>query len=139
MTPTSAVTARELVVAYLSALAMAVAELRAAFPWIGRVGSPGLLVGRTVDGLYERTRIVEGVGEFSFHGIGCLLERADGALVDFDWDSDGREVFDPYRIRRFGRSLGSVCDESALRDACRELVADEVLLEVDGQRFAIDS
>jgi len=139
MTSTSGMAARELVVSYLSALAVAVVELRRAFPWMGRVGSPGLLVGRTVDGLYERTRLVEGVGEFSFHGIGCLLERADGALVDFDWDSDGREVFDPYRIRRFGRSIDSVFDERALRDACRELVAEGLLLQVDERRFAVDS
>ncbi len=130
-------TPRELVVAYLAALAEATAALQRSVPWVGRVGSPGILMGRTIAGEYVREGVLSAIGEFSFHGIGCLVERLDGALIDFDWDAGGRVVFDPYRVRRFGRSLGVVgLEESDLLSECEILVGEAVLLATSEGWFA---
>jgi hypothetical protein len=63
-----------------------------------------------------RSGHLEAVGDFSLHGVGCLVECLDGALLDFDWD-DSREVFDGWRLRGFAESLGvgglSVADMEA--------------------------
>ena len=122
-------TPRELLVAYLAALADVIVALHLAVPWVGRVGSPGVLMGRTIAGEYVREGVLPTLGEFSFHGVGCLVERLDGGLIDFDWDAGGRVVFDPYRVRRFGRSLGVLdLEEIDLLHECQLLVDEGKLL-----------
>lgn len=133
-------TPHEVVLAYAESVKGAAFALRRAIPWVGRVGSPGMLMGRTVAGDYLREGNVPGLGSFSLHGAGCLVQRLDGGLIDFDWDQCGREVFDPYRIRRFGRSIGAAgLSERQLRDECRGLVRDGVLEEAVEGWFALAS
>lgn len=56
--------------------------------------------------------VLPGVGEFQVHGRGCRFELDDGSFVDVDWDSEGRAVFDSWRVLMFARSSG---DESVTR------------------------
>ena len=116
---------------------MAVRELKQQLPWIGRVGTPGMLMGRTTNGNYVRSGTLSGIGEFSMHGMGCLVERRDGALIDFSWDGRGRVVFDGYRLRRFGRSIGAAeIDEQPLAAVCNELAEDGRLIVMEHGLFS---
>jgi hypothetical protein len=75
-----------------------------------RDGSPGVRAGT-----------LEGLGIFQVHGIGCVIEVTGGEIVDFDWDIDGREVFDGWRLRRYARSRGEDFPEASLVTAARAL------------------
>lgn len=121
---------RKLINEYISALRSVTGSLHEHLTGVERIGRPGVLAGRRPDGEYVRSGSVPGLGEFAFHGMGCRIERADGALIDFDWDPEGREVFDAWRIRKFGRSTGGIdVAETALLQACRELVEQGELVE----------
>ena len=87
------------------------------------------------DGRRVRRGSLEGVGEFRIHGSGCRFEFASGEVVDFDWDQDGREVFDAWRLMSYARSLGIEPEsEEPLRDAARETAG---LFEVRPGWFAL--
>jgi hypothetical protein len=61
------------------------------------------------------------LGRFELHGRGCRFELPTGEDLDIDWDSDGRAVFDSWRILMFARSIGeSSVDRDSLRRAALE-------------------
>lgn len=69
-----------------------------------------------------RSGVLEGLGTFKLHGRGCQFELDSGAGVDVDWDSDGRAVFDSWRILMFARSLGDESvDQESLRAAALQV------------------
>lgn len=75
------------------------------------------------DGRRVREGSLEGIGEFRIHGTGCRFELATGEIVDFDWDAEGREVFDAWRLMMYARSRGIQSEsEDSLRDAARGMV-----------------
>jgi hypothetical protein len=126
-------TASSAVLDYIAALQTALAALTAQLVAVERVGRPGVLAGKTAGGDYVREGDLSGIGTFSLHGVGCLVEFDDETLVDFDWNADGAVVFDAWRVRRFCRSRGAVdLDEAAIVQACRQLVADGRLAD-EGQ------
>lgn len=57
-----------------------------------------------------------GLGTFKLHGRGCQFELDSGEDLDIDWDSEGRAVFDSWRILLFARSIG---DDAVEREALR--------------------
>ncbi|MCX4598533.1 hypothetical protein OG819_56470 [Streptomyces sp. NBC_01549] len=72
------------------------------------------------------------VGGYSYavHGAGCRLASPNGIDIDVDFAADGTELFDFWRLRRFGRSLLTLVAPSAedLRSAVEEL--KDLLTEV---------
>ena len=63
---------------------------------------------------------LEGIGEFRIHGVGCRFELSSGEVVDFDWDEEGREVFDAWRLMSYARSRGIESESvDSLREAAR--------------------
>jgi hypothetical protein len=65
-----------------------------------------------------RSGALEGLGTFKLHGRGCQFELDSGADLDVDWDSEGRAVFDSWRILMYARSIGDQhVDREALRAA----------------------
>ncbi|MEE1671462.1 hypothetical protein RCR19_39185 [Streptomyces sp. WAC07094] len=72
------------------------------------------------------------VGSYAYqvHGVGCLFISDNGTEIDVDFTVDGREVFDFWRLRRYGRSLPDPHDptEQDLRFAVESL--KPLLIEV---------
>ena len=63
-----------------------------------------------------RSGVLPGVGSFKLHGNGCQFELDSGADLDVDWDSEGRAVFDSWRILMYARSIGDErVDQETLR------------------------
>lgn len=82
-----------------------------------RDGSPPVNSGR-----------IGSLGRFELHGRGCRFELDSGEDLDVDWDSEGRAVFDSWRILMFARSIGDdVTDRESLRAAAD---ADPLLWEI---------
>ncbi len=70
---------------------------------------------------------------FELHGRGCRFELSAGEELDVDWGSDGRAVFDSWRILMFARSIG---DESVDQDALRHAaLTDPALWLVEDDWF----
>ncbi|AEI10676.1 DUF6896 domain-containing protein [Cellulomonas gilvus] len=87
--------------------------------WRAEVVEP-LMLRPAGGGPGQRSGRLDGVGDFQVHGLGCRVELDSGAIVDFDWDEDMREVFDGWRLQNFAESLGdSGVAASALVDAAR--------------------
>ncbi len=97
----------ELVQAYHSALVDCGWAIRRQYRGASRVAVAAPL---TLFGVDEGVRVsaghVNGFGEFKMHGAGCRFVLASGAVVDFDWDPDGRMVFDAWRLLKYAESLG---------------------------------
>jgi hypothetical protein len=71
------------------------------------------------------------LGRFELHGRGCRFELATGEDLDVDWDTDGRAVFDSWRLLMFAKSIGeSSVDRHALRLAALQ-ATDLWLVEGD--------
>ena len=87
----------------------------------------------------ERVRVVEihGVGTLRIHGSGCVAEFESGEDLDFDWDADGRPVFDGWRLRSFGRSIGRDVPEHELMGEARSMARSGILEEVPGGWFRV--
>ncbi|MFH9355736.1 DUF6896 domain-containing protein [Kitasatospora sp. NPDC017646] len=68
---------------------------------------------------------------YSVHGNGCLFTEANGCEVDVDFLTDGTEVFDSWRIRRFSLSRGGepLGTYEELTHKCRQMVAEGALGE----------
>jgi hypothetical protein len=72
-------------------------------------------------------------GTFKLHGIGCQFELDSGEDLDVDWDSEGRAVFNSFRILMFARSIG---DESVDQEALRIAAAsDPQVLQLADDQF----
>lgn len=98
---------------------------------------PRLPLSLSVPGGGSRVRegSLEGVGDFRIHGAGCRFELASGEIVDFDWDVDGREVFDAWRLMSYARSRGFESGtEDSLSEAARRMAG---LTEVRPGWFAL--
>ncbi|MEV5606796.1 hypothetical protein [Streptomyces sp. NPDC052225] len=112
--------ARELVLGYVHALNAAHEAMKAAIPSLERLAD--------ILGLVRSRRIIGRsghVGTYSYtvHGAGCLFVSDNGTEVDVDFAADGSEVFDLWRLRRYGLSLPEPLDvtDEDLRAAVRSL------------------
>ncbi|MFJ7243395.1 DUF6896 domain-containing protein [Kitasatospora sp. NPDC098652] len=126
--------ARELVLGYVHALSVVDEAMRAAIPSLERLAD--------VLGLVRSRRIISRsghIGTYSYmvHGAGCLFVRDDGAEIDVDFAADGSEVFDLWRLRRYGLSLPEPVDitDDDLRSAVRSL--QPLLTEVRPGWFSV--
>lgn len=71
----------------------------------------------------QRSGRLEGLGDFELHGQGCRVDLDSGAVVDFDWDQEAREVFDGWRLQVFTRSVSDAgAPANALLEAARRNV-----------------
>ncbi|MER6345092.1 DUF6896 domain-containing protein [Streptomyces sp. NPDC001595] len=99
-----------------------------------RVAIPSLERLADVLGLARSRRISRsghaGTYSYAVHGAGCRFVGDGGAEVDVDFAADGSEVFDLWRLRRYGLSLPEPLDltDQDLRAAVRSL--QPLLVEV---------
>ncbi|MFB7075580.1 DUF6896 domain-containing protein [Streptomyces sp. NPDC056290] len=81
------------------------------------------------------------IGAYSYtvHGAGCRFVSGNGAEVDVDFEADGSEVFDLWRLRWYGLSLPEPLDvtDEDLRSAVRSL--QPLLAEVRPGWFSVAS
>ncbi|MFJ8114328.1 DUF6896 domain-containing protein [Streptomyces sp. NPDC096132] len=111
--------ARDLVLGYVRALNAIDEAMRAAIPSLERLAD--------VVGLARSCRISRGdhIGTYSYkvHGAGCRFVSDEGTEVDMDFAADGSEVFDLWRLRRYGLSLPEPLDvtDQDIRSAVRSL------------------
>jgi len=127
-------TARDLVLGYVDALNAIDKAMRAAIPSLERLAD--------VLGLVRSRRIISRsghVGTYSYtvHGAGCRFVSDNGAEVDVDFEADGSEVFDLWRLRWYGLSLPDPLDvtDQDLRAAVRSL--QPLLTEVRPGWFSV--
>ncbi|MEU2133999.1 hypothetical protein [Streptomyces sp. NPDC018352] len=108
--------ARELVLGYVDALNTVDEAMRAAIPSLERLAD--------VLGLVHSRRISRNgqVGTYSYtvHGAGCRFVSGNGTEVDVDFAVDGSEIFDLWRLRRYGPEPLDVTDQD-LRTAAQSL------------------
>ncbi|MFF3941758.1 DUF6896 domain-containing protein [Streptomyces phaeofaciens] len=94
-------TTRDLVVGYVDALDAVAEAARTAIPSLDRLAD--------VLGLVRSRRISRSgeIGTYSYgvHGAGCLFISHNSIEIDVDFAADGTEIFDLWRLRRFGQSL----------------------------------
>ncbi|GHE64160.1 hypothetical protein CP980_32960 [Streptomyces vinaceus] len=112
--------ARELVLGYVDALNAVDEATRAAIPSLERLADVvGLVRSRRI--LSRSGRI--GTYSYTVHGAGCRFVGDNGTEVDVDFAADGSEIFDLWRLRRYGLSLPEPLDvtEQDLRTAARSL------------------
>ncbi|MFE1029284.1 DUF6896 domain-containing protein [Streptomyces sp. NPDC058818] len=118
--------ARDLVLGYIRALNAIDEAMRVAIPSLERLAD--------VLGLARSRRISRSghIGTYSYtvHGAGCRFISENGTEVDVDFEADGSEVFDLWRLRWYGLSLPDPLDvtDEDLRSAVRSLqpLLDEV-------------
>lgn len=80
-----------------------------------------------------RSGALDGLGTFKLHGRGCQFELDSGADLDVDWDSEGRAVFDSWRLLMYARSTG---DQQVEREALRVAAsADPGVVQLDDDVF----
>ncbi|MGW0969996.1 DUF6896 domain-containing protein [Streptomyces sp. NPDC002516] len=127
-------TARDLVIGYIDALNAVGVAVRAALTPLERLGDMLSLV--------RSHRIISRSGEigaysYQVHGAGCLFISGNGTEIDVDFAADGREIFDFWRLRCYGRSLPEPHDptEQDLRSAVESL--KPMLVEVRPGWFSV--
>ncbi|MGW6318965.1 DUF6896 domain-containing protein [Streptomyces sp. NPDC055099] len=111
--------ARDLVLGYVRALKAIDEAMRVAVPSLERLADVlGLARSRRIG----RSGRVAGYS-YTVHGAGCRFVGEDGIEVDVDFEADGREVFDLWRLRGYGLSLPAPVDatDQDLRAAVRSL------------------
>ncbi|MFD8912599.1 DUF6896 domain-containing protein [Streptomyces sp. NPDC059575] len=126
--------ARELVLGYVHALNAVGEAMRAAIPSLERLAD--------VLGLVRSRRIISrsghvGMYAYEVHGAGCRFVSDNGTEVDVDFAADGSEVFDLWRLHRYGRSLPEPLDvtDEDLQTAVRSL--QPLLTEVRPGWFSV--
>lgn len=125
-------TATEIVTSFVALLGLSQLELRARFSSIERSTPVSPLMAWTENGSGSRSGTIPGFGSFQLHGFGCRVVLESGEEVDFDWDSQGRAVFDGWRLRTFATSVGqSGTTEDDLVEAARALADHGLLAEGD--------
>ncbi|MGW1761019.1 DUF6896 domain-containing protein [Streptomyces mirabilis] len=79
------------------------------------------------------------IGTYSYkvHGAGCRFVSDNGTEVDVDFAADGSEIFDLWRLRRYGLSLPEPLDvtDQVLQSAVRSL--QPLLTEVRPGWFSV--
>ncbi|WP_033328739.1 DUF6896 domain-containing protein [Streptomyces yerevanensis] len=111
--------ARDLVLGYVRALNAIDEAMRVALPSLERLVD--------VVGLARSRRISRSdhIGTYFYkaHGAGCRFVSDNGTEVDVDFAADGNEVFDLWRLRRYGLSLPEPVDvtDQDMRSAVQSL------------------
>lgn len=93
--------------------------MRVAIPSIERLADVlGLVRSRQI----SRTGHI-GAYAYTVHGAGCRFESDNGTEVDVDFTADGSEIFDLWRLRRYGLNLPEPLDvtDQDMRSAVRSL------------------
>ncbi|MGW0704191.1 DUF6896 domain-containing protein [Streptomyces sp. NPDC002867] len=112
-------TARDLVIGYVDALNAAREAMRASIPPLEQLAD--------VLGLVRSHRISRsgeaGTYFYRVHGAGCLFISQNGSEIDVDFAGDGAEIFDLWRLHRYGQSLPVPLDptDQDLRSAVESL------------------
>ncbi|MET9116079.1 hypothetical protein ABZX38_18040 [Streptomyces longwoodensis] len=127
--------ARDLVLGYVRALNAIDEAMRVAIPSLERLA----------DVLHQaRSRRISrsghiGTYSYTVHGDGCRFVSDNGTEVDVDFEADGSEVFDLWRLRWYGLSLPDplVVTDEDLRSAMRSL--QPLLAEVRPGWFSVAS
>ncbi|MEU5599842.1 hypothetical protein [Streptomyces sp. NPDC020298] len=125
--------ARDIVLGYVRALNAIDEAMRVAIPSLERLAD--------VVGLSRSRRISRSdhIGTYSYevHGAGCRFVSDNGTEVDVDFAADGSEVFDFWRLRRYGLSLPEPVDvtDQDMRSAVRSL--QPLLTEVRPGWFSV--
>lgn len=88
------------------------------------VAEGALLLRRDGSGPARSGRL-EPLGRYVLHGRGCRFELDSGEDLDVDWDSDGRAIFDTWRMLMFARSIHA---NSVDRESLRLAAIDDPLL-----------
>jgi hypothetical protein len=131
-------TGEEIVVAFIALLGVCGRAFAAVSLGVSRSGPTEPLTAAVSHGSRVRSGIIEGLGSFHLHGIGCRFELDGGEDIDFDWDADGAVVFDSWRLRSFASSIGhGGFPDHDLTTAARDLVRRGVLIEVRDGWFSI--
>ncbi|MGW4559530.1 DUF6896 domain-containing protein [Streptomyces sp. NPDC004365] len=127
-------TARDLVIGYIGALDAVGMAMREAITPLERLAD--------ILSLARSQRIISRSGEigtysYQVHGAGCLFISKNGTEIDVDFAADGREVFDFWRLRSYGRSLPEPHDptEQDLRSAVESM--KHLLVEVRPGWFSV--
>ncbi|MER5844495.1 MULTISPECIES: DUF6896 domain-containing protein [Streptomyces] len=108
-----------------------------------RVAIPSLERLADVLGMARSRRISRsghiGAHSYTVHGVGCRFVSGNGTEVDVDFEADGSEIFDLWRLRWYGLSLPKAVDvtDEDLRSAVRSL--QPLLAEVRPGWFSVAS
>lgn len=128
----------DVVSTFIAKLEMSLWHLRGHTIGVERSSSSAPLIATTRSGETARTGRLDDWGTFHLHGVGCLIELDTGEEVDFDWDAEGRPIFDGWRLRQFARSAGEErFSTDSLVEAARQLVAKGVLAETPDGWFRL--
>lgn len=116
---------------YLASVQVLVGQLQRAFQ------VENLVEGRK-EGKIPRTGTFGDDGEFSFHGVGCRIEKGETS-VDFDFGPNGRiDGFDAWRLHVFveddpsPEESGIDTTERGLKVALKELLAKGMISQIEG-------
>lgn len=128
----------QIVSAFVRDLRACTYAVRTQFAGAGRLqpGEPLVLM-PIRGGAGQRSGRLEGLGDFTLHGQGCRVDLDSGAVVDFDWDQDLRQVFDGWRLQQFAKSIGAPC--VAIGDLVDAARRDVRLCETRSGWFAVTS
>jgi hypothetical protein len=128
----------DVVSTFVAKLELSLWHLRSHTSEVARASPTAPLVATTRSGEAARSGRLDDWGTFQLHGVGCLIELDTGEEVDFDWDTQGRAVFDGWRLRQFARSAGEDrLSPESLVEAARQLVVDGVLEEAKDGWFRL--
>ncbi|MFI8003384.1 DUF6896 domain-containing protein [Streptomyces sp. NPDC086010] len=126
--------ARGLVLGYVDALNAVGEAMRVEIPSLERLAD--------ILGLVRSRRIIGRSGQvgayaYTVHGAGCRFVSDNDTEVDVDFEADGSEIFDLWRLRLFGLSLPEPLDvtDQDLRAAVRSL--QPLLTEVRPGWFSV--
>jgi hypothetical protein len=123
--------ADDILIGYLTRLGLARAAIRSNFAGVYRSSPVEPLMAHCEDGSRRRYGQLDGIGSFELHGFGCRVEFDSGEAIDFDWNDDGDEIFEEWRLKYYAESIGaSDVSCTALIAACGRLV-DAGILEED--------
>ncbi|MFJ5877624.1 DUF6896 domain-containing protein [Streptomyces sp. NPDC093088] len=111
--------AHDLVLGHVRALDAIDEAMRAAIPSLER---PADVLDRARSRRIGRNGRI-GPYAYTVHGAGCRFVHDDGTEIDVDFSTDGSEVFDLWRLRRYGLSLPKPLEatDEGLRAAVRSL------------------
>jgi hypothetical protein len=128
----------DIVRAFVAKLEISLWQLRTHTVGVARSSPVAPLTASTQSGRTAQSGRLGDWGTFQLHGVGCLIQLETGEEVDFDWDAEGRAIFDRWRLRQFARSAGHEhVSAEALVEAARQLASNGLLVETPEGWFRV--
>jgi Domain of unknown function (DUF6896) len=128
-----ATTARDLVLGYVAALSAVDEAVKVAIPSLEHLAD--------VLGLVRSHRLTRsgriGAYFYKIHGAGCRFISGNGSEIDVDFAADGREIFDLWRLRCYGRSLPEPLEPTDQELRCAVESLQPLLVEVRPGWFSV--